>query len=119
MNLADQTTGVVSQVLTLVVMVYFGSLAVALLITWYRFIVAWNRRYRALTGWPLLVYSIFGVPWRSPFRPGDLYREWDDPEVDRLRRHAKSVWRVWFVSILIPGVVVGLFVLFVLVYSTR
>lgn len=100
-----------------VVGIYFGALFVALIVTGYRFEVAYLRHYRGLTGWPLLVHSLIGgVPWIAPWRPVDTFHQLDEPEVERLRRRHERVWRVWFLSLLIPMVLFVLFLLSLLIF---
>ena len=105
----------VEEIILLVVGIYFGTLVVGLVVTEYRFSMAYLRHYRGMTGWRLLIRSLIGgVPWRAPDRPVDTFHRLDAPEVERLRRHSELVWRLLILSLLISFVIFVLLVLLLL-----
>lgn len=83
----------------LILVVYFGALFIVGFTAHTRFVLAYHRRYHRLTGWRLFLAWYLRVPWRAPDRPSDLFRELDDPYVERLRRRARWAWRAWFISV--------------------
>ena len=87
-----------------VIMVVVGAGFVAIVVTSWRFGSAYHRRYEGVAGRAAFAKWFFRVPWRAPYRPFDLDRPLDDPEVDRLRKQARLAILIWF-WVIIGGVV--------------